>query len=123
MERPLDIAFHNISSTPEAEAEIRSQVDKIQNRYTMVTGCRVSVEVPHRHQQHGNMCSVHVTFSVPGREIAVSHEPHHAKERRAHPDMVACIKDAFKMAEKRLETYKGHLNAPVSPPNDPVIAE
>ena len=106
MDRPLEIAFHNLQSSEAVEAEIRKQVDRLETRYGHLTGCRVSVEALHQQHQTGNLYEVHVTLSVPGRELAVSREPHHAKERYAHPDVYTSLRDAFRAAEKQLEGYK-----------------
>lgn len=107
MDRPLEIAFHNLQSSESVEAEIRRQVDRLETRYGHLTGCRVSVEALHQQHQTGNLYEVHVTLSVPGRELAVSREPHHARERYAHPDVHTSVRDAFKAAEKQLGGYKG----------------
>lgn len=102
MDRPLEIAFHNLQSSESVEAEIRRQVERLETRYGQLNGCRVSVEALHQQHQTGNLYEVHVTLSVPGRELAVSKEPHHAKERYAHPDVHTTVRDAFKAIEKQL---------------------
>lgn len=107
MDRPLEIAFHNLQSSEAVEAEIRKQVDRLETRYGNLTGCRVSVEALHQQHQTGNLYEVHVTLSVPGRELAVSREPRHAKERYAHPDVYTSMRDAFRAAEKQLQGFKG----------------
>lgn len=106
MDRPLEIAFHNLQRSESLEAEIRTQVEKLEARYGHLVGCRVSVESLHQQHQTGNSFEVHITLSVPGQDIVVSHEPHHAKERRAHPDVRSAAREAFKAAERRLESHK-----------------
>ena len=106
MDRPLDIAFHNLQTSESVEAEIRKQVDRLETRYGKLVGCRVSIEGLHKQHQTGNLFEVHIVLSVPGQDITVSHEPHHAKERRAHPDVRSAMKEAFKAAERQLEAYK-----------------
>jgi ribosome-associated translation inhibitor RaiA len=109
MERPLDIAFHNMESSAELEAEIRRHVDKLAKLYDRLTACRVSVEALHQQHRTGNLYEVHVIMSVPGRDLAVSHEPHRARERYAHPDVHATLREAFHAAERQLQDYKGKL--------------
>ncbi len=106
MDRPLEIAFHNLQASESLEAEIRKQMERLETRYGHLTGGRVSVEALHQQHQTGNLYEVHVTLSRPGQEIAVSHEPHHARERRAHPDVRSAVRDAFRAVEKQLETAK-----------------
>jgi cold shock CspA family protein/ribosome-associated translation inhibitor RaiA len=107
MERPLDIGFHNMEPSPDIEAEIRQRVDKLERRYSNLIGCRVTVEALHNQHRTGNVHEVHIVLSVPGRDLAVSREPHRAKERYARPNMHAILRDAFEAAERQLESYKG----------------
>jgi ribosome-associated translation inhibitor RaiA/cold shock CspA family protein len=107
MERPLDITFHNCQHSDAVEAEIRAQVDKLEKRFPHMTGCRVSVEKLHNQHRTGNVFDVHVVLSVPNKELAVSRAPHHAQDRYANPDIRASIREAFRAAERQLETYKG----------------
>jgi cold shock CspA family protein/ribosome-associated translation inhibitor RaiA len=117
MERPLDIAFHNMDSSPAIEEEIRRHVDRLETRYGRLVGCRVSVEALHQQHQKGNVYEVHITLSVPGKDLAVSREPHRAKEHYAHPDIHTSLRDAFKVAERQLETFKGHIREDVTAPS------
>jgi len=107
MERPLDIGFHNMEPSPDIEAEIRQRVEKLERRYSNLIGCRVTVEALHNQHRTGNVHEVHIVLSVPGRDLAVSREPHRAKERYANPNMHAILRDAFEAAERQLESYKG----------------
>jgi ribosomal subunit interface protein len=116
MERPLEIAFHNLEPSEALEAEIRRRVAKLEKVFTRLTGCRVSVEALHKQHQTGNLYEVHITLSVPGRDLAVSREPHKAKERYAHPDVYVSVREAFDAAERQLSHFKEkRRDAPVSP--------
>lgn len=114
METPLEIAFHNISSSEALEAEIRKRVEKLERIYDRLIGCRVSVEAPHKQHRTGNVYEVHIEMRVPkGPEIVVSREPHHAKDRYANPDIRTSLRDAFKAAELKLKAYKEQLRGEV----------
>ena len=106
MDRPLEIAFHNATPSPSVEAEIRRRVDKLASRYAHLTGCRVSVEALHHQHQTGNVFDIHVILSVPGRDLVVSRAPHHAKDRYANADIGVSIREAFRVAERQLQSYK-----------------
>lgn len=106
MERPLDIAFHNTDPSAAVEAEIRQHVDKLAARHPHLIGCRVSVEALHNQHRTGNVFDVHIVLSLPGRDLAVSRAPHHAKDRRAHPDVHASLHEAFRAAERQLASHK-----------------
>ncbi|HWL80618.1 MAG TPA: HPF/RaiA family ribosome-associated protein [Roseomonas sp.] len=122
MDRPLDIAFHNMPSSSALEAEIRQGVDKLEKRYPQIIGCRVSVEALHQQHQTGNVYEVHIVLSVPGRELAVSREPQRAKERYANPDVRTSLRDAFKAAERQLESFKGKQREDTSKPSAGAVA-
>lgn len=106
MDIPLEIAFHNVDSSAEIESLIREHVGKLEKLYPHLIGCRVSVEMPHRQHRNGNVPEVHIAIRVPGREIAVSREPHRAKKRHAAPSLQTSVRDAFRAAEKRLMDFK-----------------
>ncbi len=122
MDRPLDIAFHNMPPSAELEAMIRQHVDKLQIRFAHLTGCRVSVEALHKQHRTGNPFEVHIVLSVPGRDLAVSREPHHPRENRSHPDAHAAVREAFRAAEAQLRSYKGHLGEDTSGPSGSAVA-
>lgn len=107
MDRPLDIAFHNATPSAAIETVIREHVDKLERKYPHLTGCRVSVEALHQQHRTGNVYEVHIVLSVPGQDLAVSREPHHLKEKAAHTDLQASIREAFRAAERQLDSYKG----------------
>ena len=117
MDTPLEIAFHNLQSSPAIETELRHHVDKLEHRFGRLVGCRVSVERLHAQHRTGNLFEVHITLTVPGRDIAVSHPPQKARERFANPDIHVSIRDAFDAAERRLEAFKGRVRSDTSAPN------
>ena len=117
MDRPLDIAFHNTEPSADVEAEIRRHVDKLATRYNHLIGCRVSVEALHNQHRTGNVFEVHIVLSVPGRDLAVSRAPHHAKDRFAAPDVHTSIREAFRAAERQLQSYKTRPKQDPTPPS------
>lgn len=122
MERPLEIAFHNLDPSPSLEAEIRARVDELAKRCTALIGCRVSVEGLHKQHQKGNVHEVHIVLSLPGGDLAVSREPHHAKERYAEPDAWTAMRDAFRAAERQLEIWKGRRREDTSGPDGRLLS-
>jgi hypothetical protein len=116
MDRPLDIAFHGLDSSASLQAEIRRHVEKLESRYGHLTGCRVSIEALHDRHEKGNVYEVHIVLSVPGRDLAVSQEPHHVREKRRHPNLHGTLRDAFEAAERQLQDWRGKMEGPVTPP-------
>jgi cold shock CspA family protein/ribosome-associated translation inhibitor RaiA len=117
MDRPLEIGFHNLTPSAAVEAEIRRRVERLETRYPRLIGCRVSVEGLHRQHRTGNLMEVHIVLSLPGRDLAVSREPHRAKERYAAPDVYTSIRNAFDAAERQLEAFKGIQREDTSAPS------
>jgi len=95
MDRPLEVAFHNLQPSPAIEAELRQHVDKLERRFGRVIGCRVAVEKQHHQHRTGNIFEVHINLSLPGQELVVSRQPQKPRQRRANPDIHASIRDAF----------------------------
>lgn len=105
MDIPLEIVFHNAGASAEIESLIREHAGRLEKLYPHIVSCRVSIEM-HKQHRNGNVPEVHIEIRVPGREIAVSREPHKAKLRHAAPNMHTSIADAFRAAEKRLMAFK-----------------
>jgi cold shock CspA family protein/ribosome-associated translation inhibitor RaiA len=122
MDRPLEIAFHNMSSSESLEAMIREQVERLDRRHSHLIGCRVSVEALHRQHQTGNIYECHIVLSVPGRDIAVSRGPHHAKQHYANPDVRVSVREAFEAAERQLLEHKRQGRTNTTPPSGSALA-
>jgi cold shock CspA family protein len=117
MDRPLEIAFHEVQSSESLETAIREHVEALERQFSHLIGCRVSIEAPHRQHRTGNVWGVHILLSVPGKEIAVTREPHRAKEHYADPDVYAVLRNAFDVAQRELMTFKEKLGADTATPN------
>jgi ribosome-associated translation inhibitor RaiA len=92
----------SLAPSEQMEAEIRRHVEKLETRHSHLIGCRVSVERLHTQHRTGNVIDVHVVLSLPGGDLAVSREPHHAKDRFAHADAYLSIREAFRAAKRQL---------------------
>src|SRR6185437_16700669 len=106
MQKPLEISFTNMDASPAVEAEIRERVGKLEKLYSRLVHCRVSVELQHRQHRTGNVFEVHIELALPGEDLAISREPHRAKQRYATPDVRTSLRDAFSAAERRLKDFK-----------------
>ncbi len=106
MDRPLEIAFHGLQGSLALEQDIRDHVDKLEKHCKGLVSCRVTVEASGgKGQPHGHV-SVHIMLGLPGRDLAVSHDPHHEKNRRSHPDAYTAVRDAFRVAERQMQDVK-----------------
>ena len=120
MIRPVQITFRNMGHSVPLEEEIRARVAWLDRFSPDLVGCRVVVEVPHRHHERGRPVHVVVELSLPGENAVVSHEPTlhghlkdtHAGEHHkdgdvdaAHKDALVAIHEAFDAARRRLEDF------------------
>jgi Sigma 54 modulation protein / S30EA ribosomal protein len=71
MNLPVQITFRNIPSSKIVEEWIRRETDKLETFYGRSIGCRVAVEVPHRHHRKGGPYHIRVDLTLPGGEIVV----------------------------------------------------
>ena len=115
---PVQISFRNMSVSPVLEEEIRSRVAWLESFYAGIVGCRVLLEVPHRHRRRGRPLRVRIEAVVTGEDVIVNHEPSlDATVRSAlrksdeldgrHKDVHVAIRDAFDVARRRLGTWRG----------------
>ena len=121
MERPLEIVFHNMKPSPEIEAMIRERLPKLEKVFDRITGCRVSVELPHQRHKQGDVPEVHIELQVPGKTLVVRRE-HRAKQRHRTPTVRAVVHDAFETAATQLKGYKELLQRDVKPHPAPLTA-
>lgn len=112
--RPVQISFRHMNAHPALEEEIRSRAAWLESFYPAIVGCRVLVEVPHRHRKRGRPLHIRIELSVPGEDVIVSHEPSKdaagqpARRKRdevdgGHQDALVAIHEAFDVARRRLE--------------------
>ena len=131
MKSELQITYRNMKPSVEVEKWVRAEVDKLDGLYSRVMGCRVAVEVPHRHHRKGSPYHVRIDLTVPHGEIVVKREPslnaraRHLGERESrkqsevkvpHRELRQAINDAFKAAGRRLQDYarrqRGDIKSP-----------
>jgi cold shock CspA family protein/ribosome-associated translation inhibitor RaiA len=96
------ITLHGIGPSPAIERALRRKLSWLRRYYPRITGCRVTVEAPHRHHRKGRLYCVRVDVTVPGRELAAARRPslHHA-----HEDVLVAIRDAFDATRRELMDY------------------
>jgi cold shock CspA family protein/ribosome-associated translation inhibitor RaiA len=123
MQIPLEIHFHNMDPSPAIEAAVRERAGKLERFAEHIVSCRVTVEVPHRHQHQGNLYTVRVDLRFPGGEVIASRDPsaHHA-----HEDVLVAMRDAFKAARRQLQdrvrVQRGDVKPHEIPPHGKIAA-
>jgi cold shock CspA family protein len=120
MQSPLRITFRNLTPSATIEEWVRTEADKLDSFYNRVMGCRVAIEVPHRHHRKGSPYHIRIDLTVPGEQIVVKREPSLSDRARQlgeseikkrlevktpHKNLHAAINDAFRAAGRRLQDY------------------
>ena len=120
MKSQMQITFRNMKPSEEIEGWIRAEAAKLETLYSQLMGCRVAVEVPHRHHRKGSPYHIRIDLTVPHGEIVVKREPSlNARARQLgereikknsevkipHKNLRTAINDAFKAAGRRLQDY------------------
>lgn len=102
MERPLQIAFKNMSSSEFIEGLVRERVERLQRFHPHITGARVVVEVPHRSAEGGKMpIGIAVEIDVPSHNPVVAKGEQDRREMKG--DQAAIINRVFEAVERQLE--------------------
>ncbi len=122
MEKPLEISFRHMESSPAVEARIREKVDELETFFARIIGCRVVVEQDHRHHRQGNLFRIRLDITLPGKEIAINHK---GPKNQAHQDVYVAIRDAFNAAKRKIEDHarvrRGKVKAHDVPPHGHVV--
>jgi cold shock CspA family protein/ribosome-associated translation inhibitor RaiA len=120
MKSQTQITFRNMKPLEAIEEWIRAEAAKLDTFYSQLMGCRVTVEVPHRHHRKGSLYHIRIDLTVPRGEIVVKREPSlstrarqlgereikkHSEVKIPHKDLRLAINDAFKAAGRRLQDY------------------
>jgi len=120
MTLPLQITFRNMKHSTEVEGWVRAEAEKLETFYHRIIGCRVAIEVPHRHHKKGKPLHIRIDLTLPGKEIVIKREPvvvlripvngeaaasSHARAKPRHGDLQLVIHDAFKSAGRRVQDF------------------
>ena len=97
MRSPLQITTRDVPHSEALESHIRRKADKLETFYPHITGCRVVVEVPHKHKHQGRQFNVRLDITVPGDELVVN--------RESDGDVYVALRDTFDAARRRLESF------------------
>jgi len=128
MRLPVQITWRDMAPSKAVGTKISEEAAKLEEFYDRITSCRVMVENRRRHQNGKYQFHIRIDLTVPGAEIVVNHEPtlhsspqrqggeEHAKGRELsapHKDVYVAIRDAFKVARRKLQEYSHRQNGAV----------
>jgi hypothetical protein len=100
------ITFHGLRPNEELKREILDRIAWLEQFYPPLLGCRVRLQVPHRHHRHGRHMHVAIEMTVPRHPpLVVAYEPSIDEARVA-------IREAFDAARRRLQDHAAEKLAP-----------
>lgn len=99
---PLQVTFRKMLPSPFVRERIRERVDKLEQFYRRVTGCRVVVEAPHRHHHKGKLYAIAVEVSLPRMTLTSHRNP---GQRHEHADIYVALRDSFDCIERQIEDF------------------
>ena len=117
---PVQVSFRNMPHSDTIEAMVREEAAHLDTYYNHIMGCRVMIEVPHRHRVEGEHHHVRIYLTVPGGEIVVKREPSlHSRQQdvqeeeftkdreieRSHKHLQVAIREAFDTMRRKLQDY------------------
>jgi len=129
---PVQITYRNLEDSPEMAAWIQEEASKLDKYYGRITSCRVLVEIPHAQREWGRAYNIRIDLRVPREELVVKYETTlRAATRRAidksakrqakrlkrevpHKDAHLAIRNAFRLAKRRLQDYSEKQREPVT---------
>lgn len=117
MQFPPEIAFRGFEPDEWLKDTVRREIDRLDDYFDRIVGCRVMVELPHQRREEGNPYHVRIELSVPGRNLVVSRSPK-ARERERETQMTA-LDEAFGAMRRRLEDYARELRGDVKRKREP----
>lgn len=108
---PIRITFRDMTPSDAIEQYVRQRAEKLETFAARITGCHVTIEMPHRHQRSGRHFRVVIDVTVPGAEIVVAN----AAENDVNEDVYAAVDAAFDRAGRRLEDWMRRQRNDVKP--------
>jgi ribosome-associated translation inhibitor RaiA len=102
MQEAPKITFRNVDESSTVRQSIERHVLRLERFFPRIIGCKVLVEVPHRHHRKGSPYHVRVDVNVPGNDIVVNPHP---RNGGGHDDVYIAISDTFSATIRRLQDY------------------
>lgn len=128
MIRPVQVTFRNMKPRESLAAEARARAAWLETFYPDIVGCRVLLEIPHRHRERGRHVRVRIELSLPGEDVVVSHErtrhgglkdvqegAHHKDDEveGVHKYALVAVHEAFDAARRQLQDLARRQRADV----------
>jgi hypothetical protein len=74
MKLPLQVTFRNLKTPAIVEEWIAEEAAKLELFYDRLMGCKVAVEIPHRHHRKQEVFHIRIDLTLPGKEIVIKRQ-------------------------------------------------
>ena len=102
MNYPIQITYSGCDASEALTSAAHKRAEHLQQLHPTIMACRVAVELPHHHHQHGNLYCVRVDLTVNGKALVVS---------GSDEDPYVALRKACDVAARRLEERARRLRA------------
>jgi len=101
VQRPLQITYKGMESSPTFDALIRERVEALERLHPRITRCRVVVEIPHRSSESAKVpLAVSVEVEIPNRNTIIGKDAQDRREMK--DDQTTALNKAFEAVERQL---------------------
>lgn len=101
MDVPLEISCPDFEMTDTIRTLVHDLSGELERLCDHITSCRVTIEMPQKHQEAGNPLEVRVETHIPPRHHLVVKR--HTGEMEMHADLVTVLNDAFAAMERQVK--------------------
>lgn len=95
------ITFLKMENSEFVAAKAQEHAEKLMKLAPEIVSCRVVIEAPTTHHNHGQPFHVRLQLEVPGKDLVVDRGTGHAPQ--AHEDVYVALHDAFDVARRQIE--------------------
>ena len=96
-----EISYRGVNKTEALEALVAEKIAKLEQFYTEISSCHLSIEKVHDHPESGSPYRVRIDITVPeDREVVVDKSPDKGVQ---YQPLEVIIRDAFDIANRQLK--------------------
>ena len=107
MDKGLQVTFRNMDHSDAVEDKVRERAKRLEKYFDHITSCRVTVEAPESGHHKRKLFHIDIELGLPGKDLVVNRHPN---DKRAHENVYLAIRDAFDVAQRRLQDHARKMN-------------
>lgn len=107
---PAQVTIRDLSDSPSLKNHLLEKIDKLNELFPRIMGCRVKVDMVQKHKHQGKLFRVKIDITVPNEELTVT--------KNTDENVFVALREAFDDCRRQLDNYnrqhqhngKGHLH-------------